>query len=149
LISVDRLAIDDLGRAPAGKLLRHVGGAGNVVLMACDQHAILGGHQIGLDEIHAEIDGKVVGRERVLGPMAGCTAMPDDERRAAAQGWRKGRHGLSLCGGSERNNQCAIEHGRRHPLEKTCHGCSPRWLFRSAHHRTKPVKGLLKRRVGI
>ena len=132
-VAFDCLAVDHLPGAPAGKLLRHVGGARNVILMARDQHAILGRHQIGLDEIDTIVDREAVGRERVLGPMTGRAAMADHQRRAAAQGRREGRH--SLGGGSERNNQCAIEEGSGdcsgHPLEKIHHDRFPHWSLRS------------------
>src|SRR5262249_20645057 len=123
-VTFDRLAVDRLAGAPARKLLRHVGGAGNVILMPRDQHAILRGDEIGLNEIDAVVDREAVGREGVLGPMASGSAVADDVRRATAQGWGERRHRLRLCGGHEGNNgsnRGAIEDDDGHALEKMGH----------------------------
>ena len=62
----------------------HVRGAGDLVLVASDQHAILGGDQVGLDEVGAHVDRELVGGERVLGPVGGRAAVRDDQRLAAS-----------------------------------------------------------------
>jgi hypothetical protein len=71
--------------------------------------------------------------------MTGRAAMADHQRRAAAQGRRQRRHRLG--GGSERNNQCAIEEGSGdcsgHPLEKIHHHRFPYCSLPSADLRTK------------
>src|SRR5262249_9318241 len=89
--------------------------------------------QIGLDEIDAEVDGEIVGANRVLRPVAGGAAMADDERRAAAQGWRERRH--SLRGGAERGQGRAVKDFKREHSGEARPCGSPR--SRNSHHGTK------------
>ncbi len=58
----DALAVDGLGGAAAGELrqVSHVGGAGDFVLVARDQHAVLGGDEVRLDDVGAIVDGLLV-----------------------------------------------------------------------------------------
>ena len=57
-----------------------VGGAADLRLVAGDEHAVLGADEVGLDVVGAELGGEAVGRERVLGAVAGGAAVADDER---------------------------------------------------------------------
>ena len=45
----------------------HVGGGRDLVLVADHQHAVLGGHEIGLDVIGALAGAELVGRQGVSG----------------------------------------------------------------------------------
>ena len=54
-----------------------------VGLVPRDEHAVLGGYEIRLDEVGALGDGGTVSLERVLGQVAGCAAMADDDRLGA------------------------------------------------------------------
>jgi hypothetical protein len=98
----DRTAIDDLGGLAASEL-RHVGhvgggldhGAGCVddgdgVLVAGDQFAVLGGHQVGFDEIGAVVDGLLVRGQRVFRPLRRSAAVTDDEHECRLH-WSRGR----------------------------------------------------------
>ena len=59
----------------------HVGGVDQVRLVARDQVAVLGGHEVGLDVVGAQLDAQRVGLERVLGQVAaGAAAVADDQR---------------------------------------------------------------------
>ena len=46
--------------------------------------AVLGRHQVGLDQVGALVDRQFVGRQRVLGPLAAGAAVGDDDRAATA-----------------------------------------------------------------
>ena len=74
--------VDEL-RGPALRVLgtgRHVGRPADLVLVAGHQDAVLRGHEVGLDDVRALADREVVRRERVLRPVAGGTAVAEDER---------------------------------------------------------------------
>jgi hypothetical protein len=60
-------------------MLRHIGGAADLVLVARHRHAILGHHQVRLDEIRAIGDGLAVGRQRVLRPQRTRAAVADHQ----------------------------------------------------------------------
>ena len=66
--------------------------------MPGDQHAIPGGHEVGLDVVGARIDRALVSGERVLGPLAAGAAMGDDQHfvrlllRVDQAGVRRGEH---------------------------------------------------------
>ena len=66
-----------LVRPTSGELRvrRDVGGAADLVLVAGDEHAVLGRDQVGLDIVGAELDGESVGGEGVLGAVTRCTAV--------------------------------------------------------------------------
>ncbi len=78
-----RLAIDGLARLARGKLRMagHIGGAADLVLMARYQHAILGRHQIRLDEISAIDDSLGVGRQGMFRAQCAGTAVREDLHR--------------------------------------------------------------------
>ena len=78
----DLVAVDGLGRPAVEELgvVGDVGGAADLVLVAGDEHAVLGGDQVGLDVVGALLDGELVRRERVLGAVAGRAAVAEDER---------------------------------------------------------------------
>ncbi len=67
------------------RVLGDIGRQGDVDLMACDQHPVLGRDQIGLDEVGPLPDREAIGFERVLGQVAARAAMADDERRGACE----------------------------------------------------------------
>jgi hypothetical protein len=48
--------------------------------MARDQDAVLGGHEIRLDVVRAQLDGQPVARERVVGQVARGPAVADYQR---------------------------------------------------------------------
>ena len=77
-----RAAVDDLGGAPVGELgaVGDVGGAADLVLVAGDEDAVLGRDEVGLDVVGALADGELVGRDRVLGAVAGGAAVADHHR---------------------------------------------------------------------
>jgi hypothetical protein len=64
----------------------HIGGAGDVGLMAGHEHAVLGSDQVGLNEIGAHLDGALVTFERVVRQVARGAAVADDQRLVAGQG---------------------------------------------------------------
>jgi hypothetical protein len=76
-------AVDDSGALAAGELRQvlHVGGGDQVRLVARDQVAVLGGDEVGLDVVGAQLDGQRVALERVVGQVARGAAVADDERR--------------------------------------------------------------------
>ena len=78
----DRRAVDRLRRAAGGELGMRgdVGRRGDVVLVAGDEDAVLGRHQVGLDVVGAHPRGQLVAGERVLGPVAGGPAVTDHQR---------------------------------------------------------------------
>ena len=84
-----RLPVDGPGALAIRKPLGDVGGAADFVLVAGDEHAVLGRDEIGLDEIRAHLDREAVGLERVLGPMAAGAAVADDQRGAGRRGCRR------------------------------------------------------------
>ena len=59
---------------------RHVGRRADLVLVPCNEHPVLGRHEVGLDEVGALADGELVRLEGVLGPVAAGAAVADDER---------------------------------------------------------------------
>ena len=63
-----------------------VGGRADLRLVARDEKAVLGGDEVGLDEVGAHARGELVGRERVLGPVAGGAAVADDQGLPAGGG---------------------------------------------------------------
>ena len=81
----DAVAVDRLRLAAGGELrmLRNVGRARDVVLVAGDEQVVLGRDEVGLDVVRAHVDRQLVGAERVLGPVGRRAAMADDERRGA------------------------------------------------------------------
>ena len=68
------LAVGELG------VLGHVGGGGDVRLVAGDQVPVLGGDQVRLDVVRAELDRERVAGQRVVGQVAGGAAVADDQR---------------------------------------------------------------------
>jgi hypothetical protein len=63
----------------------HVGGGLDVRLVAGDEMPVAGHHEIGFDEVGAELDANRIVLECVVGEIGGGTAaMPDDERRLEA-----------------------------------------------------------------
>ena len=104
-----RLAVGELGMAA------HVGGRGDVRLVARDQVAVLRGHEVGLDVVGAEPDRERVALQRVVGQVAGSAAVPDDQRRLLA-----GAPAVSPCG-RHRDKQQAHPHER----SSQCSACGP------------------------
>ena len=74
-------AVHDLGGPAVRELgtLRHVGGAVDQVLVAVDQHAVLGGDQVRLDHVGTLRHGQLVGGEGVLRAVPGGAAVGDDD----------------------------------------------------------------------
>jgi hypothetical protein len=81
----ERLAVDHLRPPAAGELraVGDVGGARDLVLVAGDEDAVLGRHEVRLNEVGAQAGSQLVGGEGVLGPVAGGAAVGDDERFAS------------------------------------------------------------------
>jgi hypothetical protein len=75
-----RLAVDGLGGLAVRKLHGDVGGPADLVLVTRDQDAVLGRHQIGLDEVRPHLRRQPVRRQGVLGAMPARAPMADDER---------------------------------------------------------------------
>ncbi|MCY1220452.1 hypothetical protein D9M72_324650 [compost metagenome] len=97
------LAVDHLGALALGELRQfgHVGGAGDVVLVARHQHAVACHDQVGLDGVGAVLDGLGVGGKRMFGAQRAGAAVGDHQRpglgggggrrRGARRGrWRRG-----------------------------------------------------------
>src|SRR5215217_8080906 len=74
--------VDHRGALAVGELgmLGDVGGGGDVGLVARDQVTVLGRDEIRLDVVRAELDRERVARKRVVGEVAGGSAVPDHER---------------------------------------------------------------------
>jgi hypothetical protein len=116
----ERVAIDHLRRPPVGEL-RVVGDVGRRAdrrLVARDQHAVLRGHEVGLDVVRAHPRGQPVGAERVLGAVARGAAMAvDRDRLSAMVAMRPGGRdweGEQGTGGEQRRGDSARNaHGRQ------------------------------------
>ncbi|CAM5304041.1 hypothetical protein SDIAM103S_00830 [Streptomyces diastaticus subsp. diastaticus] len=81
--------VDRLGGLAAGELgvVGDVGGTGDVVLVTAYEMAVLGGHQVLLDDVGAHVQGELVGAEGVFGPVSAGSAVGDDGRvRQVAEG---------------------------------------------------------------
>ena len=74
--------VDLLGGHPVRELAApaDVRGPADLGLVPGDEHAVLRGHQVGLDVVGAERDRQAVRRQRVLRPVAGRATVCDDER---------------------------------------------------------------------
>jgi hypothetical protein len=123
----DLLAVDGLGRLAVGELgaAGDVGGAADLVLVAGDQVAVLGRHQVGLDEVAALVDGQVVGQLGVLRPQARGAAVGDDDgllRRAGEA--RAGSQGSGQGGGGQgmRGEGASGQQGHGGHLARRCDG---------------------------
>ena len=77
-----RDAVDHPRRPARGerRVIGDVGRARNLVLVAGDEDAVAGRHEVGLDEVRALLDRQRVGGERVFGTQARRAAMGDDNR---------------------------------------------------------------------
>jgi hypothetical protein len=62
--------------------------------VAVDHHAVLGQHEVGLDEVGALLDGRLVGFEGVLRQDARGAAVGDHQRLGAGQGLEAGLSSL-------------------------------------------------------
>ena len=96
----ERRPVDLARRASAGELgpCRDIRGARDLVLMTQDEHAVACRDDVGLDRVGAERERQFVGRAGVLGTVAGCPAVADDERRRGGGG----RHAPSVASDRER-----------------------------------------------
>ncbi len=74
------LAVDDLGAMPRRKfgVLRHVGGAADLIFMPGNEHAVARHDQIGLDVVGPLLDRQAVGFEGVFRPLTAGAAMSYD-----------------------------------------------------------------------
>jgi hypothetical protein len=81
-------AINHLLGLARGKFgaLGHVGGACDVGLVAGDQHAVLGGHQVGLDEVGPQFDGLFVAFQRVVWQVAAGATVAHHQGLVAGEG---------------------------------------------------------------
>jgi len=107
--AVGGYAVQHHGAAAGGKLRQagDVGGGDEVGLMARDQVAVLGRHEVGFDEVGAEFDAQRIGLQRVLGQVAAAAAaVADDQRRR--------EHALTI----------AVAVGERRAAGKQQGGCS-------------------------
>jgi hypothetical protein len=77
--------------------------------MTGDQHAVLGGDEIGFDDIRPHLDSELVGLERVLREITAGAAMGDHERRLARKGSLLGDGGP----GQGRHHGRSDQKGRR------------------------------------
>jgi hypothetical protein len=98
--------------------LGDVGGAAEHRLVAGDQHAVLGGDEVGLDEVGAHLDRLAVGFERVLGQDAARAAVADDEGRLPVERARPGRRGRAPRRGRTLRRGRALRPGRRRREER-------------------------------
>ncbi|MNV48832.1 hypothetical protein D3C71_1407560 [compost metagenome] len=80
-------AVDHFLGLAAGKFGAggHIGGAGDVGLVACNQRTVLGGDQVRLDEIGAHLDGPLVAFERVVRQVARGTPVANHQGLVAIQ----------------------------------------------------------------
>ena len=95
-----RAAVDLLDGAAAGELRpgRHVRGPGDLVLVAGDEPPVARGDHVGLDEVGAELDRELVGRQRVLGPVRGRAAVGDDDRAVHGRSQHQNRRSPAVTG---------------------------------------------------
>jgi hypothetical protein len=108
-------------RAAKFGVVRDVGCRTDLVLVPCHEDVILGGDQVGLDDVSAHAYGQVVAGQRVLGAIAGRAAVTEDQRRDLAALCRAvrsvGRAGQldarSAVNRSRENNQCQQQGDQR------------------------------------
>ena len=117
----DRAAVDDLGGPAVGELGvgGDIGGAADLVLVAGDEDAVAGRHQVGLDVVGALPDGQLVGRQGVLGAVAGGAAVADHHRVGRQVGARSRLGG----GGDEQGGRGGRQgdgRRRRWSSERSC-----------------------------
>ena len=74
-------AVDHLGRLAVGELgmVGDVGGAADLGLVAGDEHAVLGGDEVGLDVVGADLDGEVIAA-RPAPAVSGGPSVPEYQR---------------------------------------------------------------------
>ena len=79
----DGLAIDAAAGLAVGEFRAagDIGGGGDFILVAGHKLVVLGGNQIGLDEVGALLDRQGIAGQRVLRPVGTGAAVGDDDRR--------------------------------------------------------------------
>ena len=80
----DRRAVHDPVAPALGELVLDVRRGADVRLVAGDEVAVLGGDEVRLDVVGAELDGALVALERVVGQVARGAAMAGHERELVA-----------------------------------------------------------------
>jgi hypothetical protein len=123
------LAVRELG------LFGDVGGSAEHRFVAGDQHAVLGGHEVGLDEVGPHLDGEAVGFQRVLGQRAAGAAVADHQGRLAVERPRPLRPGRASC---EEPPRQARADGRNRSEVPSLHVRSPVKRRRGAYGLPRP-----------
>ena len=73
------------------RVIGHIRRVRKVRVVAGDQHAVLGHHQVRLDEVRPLINGRLIGEDRVFRKKPARAAMGDDDRLFPGQGGIGGR----------------------------------------------------------
>jgi hypothetical protein len=83
--NVGRNAVEHHGAPPIGELWQgqHIGGCDQIRFVARNEVSILGGHEIRLDIVRAELDAQRIRLQRVLGKIATAAAAVTDHQ------WRR------------------------------------------------------------
>jgi len=132
-----RLAVDLRGLLAGGELgvAGDVGAVVEVGVVAGDEHAVLGGDQVRLDHVGAEVDRQRVGLQRLLGQVAGRATVRHDHRRRAVQRLQRQRAGrggaviAATAGGQQRGaGQCHGAPARHRSVGQGGHGARSRWV---------------------
>ena len=118
-------AIDHGLALAAGKfgVVLDVGGGADVGFVARHQHAVFRGHQVGLDEVGAQLDGLLVALQRVVGQVAGSAPVADDERLVAGQ--RRVLVVAAAAGDQGGHGDASERAGLHQGTGKTAHRLSP------------------------
>ncbi len=122
-------AVDRSRRLTARELgvVGDVGGGADVGLVAGDELAVLGEHQVGLDVVGPHLDRERVRGDRVLGAVGGAAPVADDDWQAAsarAGGGERGRCGAGGKRETGKRGPRADEHG---PAGHLLHGPPLPW----------------------
>ena len=107
----DLLPVDPLALPPVPEVgpVAYVRGSGDLVLMPGDQDPVPGDDEVGLDEVRPHLDGQLVRRERVLGPVPAGAAVGDDDGAGGGllQSSRRSRMAFTASSKGSSANNCS------------------------------------------
>src|SRR5918998_168424 len=150
---LDIRAVDVAGPLALGELRGDVRRAADPRLVAGDEHAVLGGHQVRLDVVGAPPDPQGIGLEGVLGQVAARAAVGGDERQVVVavvarlvRLRERGREGQPARAGGQggRGGGAQGLHGRGPPRRgrtRDSTGCSAADVRSVARRSSRPSAG--------